>query len=547
MRIRLVTAIVIAALPVAIVASLAAQGQGPAAPGRAGGQGRAAGGPPVVPAGPAPKPLVRNTTPARTCESLKTVSLPDTTIDSAVVDNGDASIPASCRITAIVTHPPAGDAVKVFIALPMTGWNGRFRGEGGGGFSGGSAGAVRAPLAQGYAAGSTDTGHEGGSGSFALDSSNRLQWQLIRDNAYLGVHDMTVTGKALVEQFYGTAPVKSYWNGCSTGGRQGLSEAQRYPADYDGILAGAPAINWSQLHVEQMWATVLMAETKNPIPMCKYTAASAAAVAACDSIDGVKDGVIEDPARCTFDPKTLVGQSTDCGVFSDADATIIAKIWEGPRRQNGSFLWYGLSRGADFSGLSGTGPAPGGTGLVPRPNGITLEYWRYFLKQNPQWDPLTLTYGTYEQAWEQSLEQYSAVLGTNNPDLSAFRDRGGRIIVWHGQNDQLIYPGGSIDYYKRVQQQMGGADKTAAFIRLFLAPGVGHCGGGTGPAPSGQFEAVVRWVEENTAPTTLQAVRRDQSGAVTRSRPLCQYPLVARYKGTGSTDEASSFDCRATF
>ena len=539
---RLLTGLALAACPLALAVVLG-QGQGP---GATGGpppvQGR--GGAPPVPVSPPPTPLGRVTAGVRSCESLSSVTLANTTIDSAAVDQGDASIPASCRVTATVTHPPANDKVKVWIALPMTGWNGRFQGVGGGGFSGGSANGVRAPLAQGYAAGSTDTGHEGGSGSFANDANNRLNWQLIRDNSYLGVHDMTVTGKALVAQFYGAPAQKSYWTGCSTGGRQGLMEAQRYPADYDGILAGAPAINFAKLHIEQMWGTVQMLETKNPVPMCKFTAATTAAVAACDGNDGVKDGVLEDPARCAFDARTLVGQQAGtCGAFTEADAIVINKIWEGPKRRDGSFLWYGLSRGADFGGLSGTG----GTPLVPRPNGITLDWWRYFLKQNPQWDPLTLTIGEYEQAWDQSVEQYNAVIGTDHPDLTAFRDRGGKIVMWHGQSDQLIYPGGSIDYYKRVQQQMGGADRTSAFFRFFLAPGVAHCNGGPGPAPSGQFDAVVNWVEENSAPATLQAVRRDQTGAITRSRPLCQYPLVARYKGQGSTDQAANFECRSSF
>src|SRR5579863_4307720 len=191
--------------------------------------------------------------PARSCESLASVPLPNTTIESAVMETPPNGRPAFCRVTAVLTHSPAGDRVKVWIGLPASGWNGRFQGTGGGGLSGGNPNAIAGPVGQGYAAGSTDTGHEGGSGSFALDVTGHLNWLLIRDNAYLGIHEMTVTGKALAEAFYGRAPQHSYFNGCSTGGRQGLSEAQRYPADYEGILAGAPAINWTRLHVEQMW------------------------------------------------------------------------------------------------------------------------------------------------------------------------------------------------------------------------------------------------------------------------------------------------------
>ncbi len=479
--------------------------------------------------------------PARTCESLTALALPDTTVESAVSEPAAANRPAFCRVTAVTTHPPAGDRIRVFIGLPLTGWNGRFEGVGGGGFSGGNPNGVLAPVAQGYAAGSTDTGHEGASGSFALDPAGHLNWLLIRDNAYLGIHEMTVTGKALAEAFYGSAPRHAYFNGCSTGGRQALSEAQRYPADYDGILAGAPAINWTRLHVEQMWGTVVMQAAKHAVAQCKFAAAQAAAVAACDGADGVRDGVIENPRACAFDPGQLVGISAgSCGDFTEADAAVIRKIWEGPRRRDGSFLWYGLQRGGDFFALSATGGDP----LVPRPNPITLEWWRYFLTQDPHWDYTGLTPALYEQYWDQSVEEFSSVLATDNPDLSAFRDRGGRLILWHGWSDQLIYPEGTIDYYQRVQKAMGGAEATSQFARLFLAPGVGHCGGGPGPAPDGQFDAVVRWVEEGKAPETLSAVRRNQ-GAIVRSRPLCRFPMTAKYKGTGSTDDAANFVCMA--
>jgi feruloyl esterase len=479
-------------------------------------------------------------TPVRTCESLASVTLPNTTIESAAVTPGANGRAGFCRVNAVLTHPPAGDRIHVWIGLPASGWNGKFEGVGGGGFAGGNPNGVAGPAAQGYAAGSTDTGHEGGSGRFALDANGRLNWLLIRDNAYLGIHEMTITGKALAEAFYGRAPQHSYFNGCSTGGRQGLSEAQRFPADYDGILSGAPAINWTRLHVEQMWGHVVMAQLNNYVPQCKFAAAQAAAVAACDADDGVRDGVIENPRACTFDPKQLVGTSAGaCGDFTDRDAEVIRRIWQGPRRQDGSFLWYGLQRGADFSGLSSTG----GTPLTGRPNPITMEWWRYFLTKDPQWEWNVLTPALYEQYWDQSVEEFSSVLATDNPDLSAFRDRGGKIVLWHGWSDQLIYPEGTIDYYQRVQKLMGGAESTARFARLFLAPGVGHCGGGPGPAPAGPFDAVVRWVEQGQPPEVLPAEKRDPSGAVIRRRPLCQFPLVAKYKGTGSTDDAANFTC----
>jgi hypothetical protein len=247
-----------------------------------------------------------------------------------------------------------------------------------------------------------------------IESASVDQGQLIRDHAYLGIHEMTVVGKAMTEAFYGTSPRRAYFNGCSTGGRQGLMEAQRYPADYDGIAAGAPAINWTTLHREQLWGALVMMEAKNYPPMCKLNRATAASVAACDENDGVKDGVIDNPTRCTYDPKALVGTSTtDCGTFTDADADVVRKIWDGPRRTDGSVLWYGLPRGADFGGLSGTQGNP----PVARPNPITLDWFRFFLTQNPQWDWMTITRGSYEQLWDQSVEQFSAVIATDNADL----------------------------------------------------------------------------------------------------------------------------------
>ncbi|MDO8630904.1 MAG: tannase/feruloyl esterase family alpha/beta hydrolase, partial [Phycisphaerales bacterium] len=234
-----------------------------------------------------PKPLFPDAAPVCPCESLTKVSIPNTTIDSAALDPSDGS----CRVTATVTHPPSGDRVKVFIGLPTKNWNGRFRGNGGGGFSGGNANSLRGPVAQGYAAGATDTGHEGGSGSFALDANGRLNWQAIRDNAYLGIHDMTVVGKALTQAFYGKAPRYSYFVGGSTGGRQGLSEAQRYANDYDGIVSACPAINWHRFLPSDLWPQVVMLAAGNFMPKAKLDAATAAAVAACDALDGVTDGV----------------------------------------------------------------------------------------------------------------------------------------------------------------------------------------------------------------------------------------------------------------
>ncbi|PYK98003.1 MAG: tannase/feruloyl esterase family alpha/beta hydrolase [Verrucomicrobia bacterium] len=480
-----------------------------------------------------PKPLFPDAAPVCPCESLARISLLNTTIDSAAIDPSDGS----CRVTATFTHPPSGDRVRIFIGLPATNWNGRFRGNGGGGFSGGNAGSLRGPVAQGYAAGATDTGHEGGSGSFALDTNGRLNWQSIVDNAYLGIHEMTVVGKALTQAFYGKAPRYSYFVGGSTGGRQGLMEAQRYPNDYDGIVSACPAINWQRFLPADLWPQVVMLAARNFMPKSKLEAATAAAVAACDALDGVTDGVIDDPTRCAYDPKALVGTKVGDDTFTEADAEVVRKIWEGPRGQDGTFLWHGLARGTDLFALAGTGGSP----LTGKPFSIPLEWFQYFLLENPKWDWTTLTPAGFELLWKQSVEQYGAVIGTDDPDLTRFRDRGGKVIIYHGLADQLIPANGTMDYYKRVQKQMGGAEKTAQFARLFLAPGVDHGFHGAGQTPTGQMEAIIRWVEEGQAPDKLIAERRDSTGKVIRTRPLFSYPQVAKYKGSGSTDEAANF------
>ena len=479
------------------------------------------------------KALYPGIVPVCSCESLTNVALPNTTIESAVVDASNSM----CRVAAIVTHPPAADGVKVWIGLPLTNWNGRFQGTGGGGFLGGHPNSLRGPVRQGFSAGATDTGHAGASGQFALDANGRQDWQAIIDNAYLGIHEMTVVGKALTQAFYGKPPRYSYFVGASTGGRQGLMEAQRFPDDYNGILSGCPAINWHRFVSAALWPQVVMLATTNFVSKAKLDAATAAAIAACDNDDNVKDSVIDDPFRCAYDPKTLVGTKVGDDTFTEADAVVIRKIWEGPRTQDGRFMWYGLERGADMFAYAGTRGSP----LKGNPFGIAHEYWLYYLAQDAKWDWSTLTYAGFEQLWNKSVEQYGAVIGTDDPDLTRFRDRGGKVIIYHGLVDELIPAAGSIDYYKRVQQRMGGEKATAKFARLFLAPGVNHAFNGPGARPAGVIEALIRWVEEGKAPDKLLSEKRDASGKVILTRPLFPYPQVARYKGRGSTDDAANF------
>ncbi|GID97635.1 tannase [Amorphoplanes digitatis] len=477
------------------------------------------------------------------CPSLTGLVLPNTTVTSASVVPASGATPPTCRVHATVTHPPTGDVVNIDVWLPAEGWNGRFQGVGGGGYEGGNPRSLAVPVQRGYAAASTDTGHPGGDGGFALDENGRLDWQLIRDFAYLGIHDMTVVGKAVTAAFYGRAARYSYWNGCSTGGRQGLSEAQRYPDDYDGILAAAPAINWSRFIPAEFWPQLVMSRTSNFLPQCKFAAFQAAAVEACDKVgDGVRDGVIGDPARCRFDPRTQIGRATPCGTITARDASVVARILAGPRSSTGEFLWYGLTPGSPFGALANTVTAGGRTRGAPFP--IALTHLGTWVQRNPDWDWESTTYEQYDRLFAQSVRMYTRVIGTADPDLRAFQRSGGKVLIWHGQADQLIFPQGTVDYYERVVAAIGGTQRTEDFARLFLAPGVDHCAGGPGPQPADPLGALIGWVERGQAPGTLAGVVRDADGRIVRSRPICRYPEVAAYRGRGPVTEAASFVCR---
>jgi len=481
------------------------------------------------------KPIYPDAEPVCSPEELKKVIIPNTTIESVTVDDRDGAV----RVTAIVTHPPAKDRVKVWVALPVKNWNGRFRGNGGGGFMTGTPDSLRGAVAQGFAAAATDGGHEGGSGSFALDPSGRLNWQEIRDFAYLGIHEMTVVGKALTQAFYGKPPRYSYFVGGSTGGRQGLMEAQRYPSDYDGIYSGCPAINWGKMVPAGLWPQAVMNEAKHYVSKEKLEAATAAAIAACDRDDSVPDGVIDDPDKCNWDPKAFVGTKVGDETFTEADADVLRDIWAGARGRDGTFLWHGLSRGANLVALAGTS----GTPLTGKPFGIGLDWFKYFLAQSPNYDGSALNRDEFEVLFKQSAEEFGPVFSADNPDLTAFRYRGGKLIILHGLTDQLIPHQGSVDYYERVQNRMGGAARTAEFARLFLVPGVDHGFRGPGAAPNTNrlLLSLIAWVEESKVPAQLLGEARDATGKVIRTRPIFPYPQTARYAGTGDPDDARSF------
>jgi hypothetical protein len=481
------------------------------------------------------KPIYPDATPVCSPEELKKVVIPNTTIESVTVDERDGAV----RVTAIVSHPPASDRVKVWVALPVKNWNGRFRGNGGGGFLTGTPDSLRGAVAQGFSAAATDGGHEGGSGSFALAASGRLNWQEIRDFAYLGIHEMTVVGKALTQAFYGKPPRFSYFVGSSTGGRQGLMEAQRYPADYDGIFSGCPAINWASMVPSTLWPQVVMHDAKHLVSKEKLDAVTAAAVAACDRDDGVSDGVIDDPSKCTWDPKAFVGTTLGDGTFTEEDANVVRRIWAGPTGHEGRFVWHGLSRGANLVATAGTE----GTPLRAKPFGIAVDWFRYFLVNSPGFDGTNLTAAEFELLVNESVEVFGPVFSANDPDLSAFRYRGGKLIILHGLSDQLIPHDGTIDYYERVQKRMGGAARTAEFARLFLVPGVDHGFRGPGAAPNMNrvILSLIAWVENSRVPDQFLGEARDSTGKLLRTRPIFPYPQTARYTGTGDPNDAQNF------
>ncbi|MGH9057099.1 MAG: tannase/feruloyl esterase family alpha/beta hydrolase [Acidimicrobiales bacterium] len=475
---------------------------------------------------------------------------PGVTVTSATaVTNGDYTSPAPnsftetglpmlCAVT-LTDQGAAGNLMNTEVWLPAD-WNGRFLGVGGGGFSCGIYDFELASGVQsGYATAATDCGLPGGlprfTGSYALNSNDTLNLPLIDDFAYNGIHQMSVVGKEVTQGFYSNAPAYSYFDGCSTGGREALQEAQKYPGDYNGIVSGSPAINWTQFIPAEIWPELVMMQSNDFLPTCKESAFTQAVVAACGT-----NGVILNPSACRWSPFELVGTVTPCGTITATDAAVVAKIWGGPTTNgtsNGKKLWYGLEPGASFAGLAGTVTSSNGV-TTSNPFPIAVSWLGTWVQQNPNWDWQTLTYAQFDQLFSQSEAEFTNVIETSNPNLTAFRDDGGKILIYHGLADQLIFPQGTINYYRQVQHTMGGPNKTDSFARLFLAPGAQHCASAAGPMPDDPLGAVVNWVEHGQAPASLVGTLATGSSSL-----LCMYPLHAAYTGSGPTNQASSYQC----
>jgi feruloyl esterase len=460
-------------------------------------------------------------------------------------------VPAYCEVTVTLTHSGANDHARVKVWLPEKGWTGRFQAIGGSGYAAGDFGAPLAvAVKNGYAAGSTDAGVTLSflNTTWGLTADGQVNLPLLRNFSSRSPHDLAVVGKEVTTEFYGRAAAHSYWNGCSTGGRQGYMEAQRYAKDFDGILAAAPAIDWARFAVATLYPWVVMNQSHTFPTSCEFTAFNDAAVKACDALDGVKDGIIGKPQSCDYDPRRLIGKTIVCKgeqvTVSAADADAVRRIWQGPTTPAGKKLWFGLPKGASFSGLAAPATGPDGSSIwAPFP--IADNWVKTFLKRQPKFDTSTLTYSQFAELFQQSQDEYNDIIGTDDPNLSAFRNAGGKMITWQGLADNLIPPQNTVNYRRQVDHAMGGTDRVDDFYRLFLAPGVGHCGAGTGPTPTDPLAALVSWVEHGKAPNTLPAAVTTTAGT-TITRNLCHYPQTSRYVGHGDPDAAAGYRCVTT-
>jgi feruloyl esterase len=511
---------------------------------------------------------------ADACENLRLLKLPDTTITSAqTVAAGSFTgpagmpnvpllfkeVPAFCRVIAEIK--PAKDSdIKMEVWMPATDWNGKYQGVGNGGFAG-TIGypALAGSVKTGYAAASTDTGH---SARAATDAT----WALghpdrVTDFGYRAIHEMTVKAKAIIKTFYGDGAKRSYFSSCSNGGRQALMEAQRFPEDYDGIVAGAPANFWTHLLTAAAWdVQATQSDPASYIPAAKIPALSAAVLKACDELDGVADGVINDPRACHFDPASLLCKEADSNSCLTApQVAALKKLYAGPATSKGEKIFPGRVLGGE--------DGPGGwaswvTGVSPGTSLMYLFGTNYFsnmVYDNPAWDYKTLNFDTGVKA---SDDKEASNLNATNPNLKAFEARGGKLIIYHGWSDAAISAYNTIDYYNSMVAAMGAKD-TNSFVRVFMAPGMQHCAGGPGPNSFGQFNlgssapdplhniniALEQWVEKGVAPDRLVATKfvteSNPAGGVKMTRPLCPFPQVAKYKGTGDTNDEANFVCAA--
>jgi feruloyl esterase len=482
------------------------------------------------------------------CEDLVNLRLRDTVIQSAVAvpagpypfattaptcssDITSPQLPAFCRVTAVVAPQ-----ITFELWLPLENWNGRFEGLGNHGFAGNIEYSDMGPeLVKGYAVAGTDTGHAG---------TAPLPWmqntQQIIDYGSRGVHEMTEKSKAIIEAFYGRRAKYSYFNGCSTGGKEGLMEAQRYPDDYDGINVGGSA-NFAQIdnRVQYVWNGQVTFGKGTPLAGATLALINNAAVAACDALDGVVDGVIDNPLACPFQPSSLLcaaGQNPST-CLTAAQVEALEKVYQGPRNpRTGEEIYPGLVRGSE----RGWGGHTAGPSIFSTAD----QFFKFMVYNDPTWDYRTFNFDS-DLAYTHAI--FSPLIDATNPDLSAFRRHGGKILQSHLWSSTTHTATRSIEYYEQVASRMhhGGHHgdkfgKTQQFYRLFMAP---SASGSKGPDTFDSLPYLERWVEQGIPPKTILASHKT-GGVVDRTRPLCPYPEFAVYKGSGSTDAAENFECR---
>ncbi|HEX4230524.1 MAG TPA: tannase/feruloyl esterase family alpha/beta hydrolase [Bryobacteraceae bacterium] len=499
---------------------------------------------------------------AATCASIGAVQLQHAAVISAEsvaagpIKAGDRLVKvttAFCRVS-MVLKPSADSDIHVEIWLPASGWNGKFQGIGNGGFAGSTDyNSLASAVSHGYAAAATDTGHRAGGtdASWALNHPEK-----IADFGYRAIHETAANAKVVISAFYGQAPKHSYFNSCSNGGRQALMEAQRYPEDYDGIAAGAPANYWTHLLTTAIFDVQALSEPASAIPASKLPAIEGAALGACDALDGVKDGVIENPAQCHFDPGVLLctGPETDA-CLSAPQIAAIRKIYAGSKTSSGELILPGFSPGGEAEPL-GWAEWITGTGKNPSLQfAFGTNFFKFMVYNDPVWDYRT---STTDQNMKMADQRTASSLNATDPNLRKFAGRGGKLILYHGWSDAAIPPLNTVNYYQSVVREMGPGD-TATFVRLFMVPGWQHCGGGAGVNVFGQASvprgdadhdidaALERWVEKGTAPERVVATRLKPGSnppETLSTRPLCAYPLTAHWNGSGSTDSADNFVCK---
>lgn len=444
-----------------------------------------------------------------------------------------------CRVTAKL-RPVPGSQITAELWLPPD-WNGKLLAMGGGGFNGGLTSAslmLIAPLKKGYVAMATDAGHEDtNSAKFTHDFPEQYT-----DYAYRANHVGAQFAKSLAASYYRTPVERAYFYGCSNGGRDALMQARRFPQDYDGIIAGAPAAGWSELMTSFAWNA--QAVKGAPELEEKLKLVQDAVVAKCDALDGVKDQLLESPQACAFDPTELQCKGSDANnCLSANEVTALRKIYEGPRLRDGQQVYAGMPVGGE--GLEGNWE-----GWIVKEDsaqaGFALESFRWMVYADPKWE---LSSFDIDRDYPKAVERVAPMMNSDDPDLTEFMARGGKLLLYHGWNDAAIPAGATVEYYNSLRGKLGQVADTQ--VRLFMLPGMAHCAGGVGPTDFDVLGEIDKWVEGGVAPERILATEYDPpavfgpapNAKVVRTRPLCPWPKVARYQGSGSTDDAANFRC----